>query len=160
MALKAERSQRFSGTKRTALQQEVYKLVPGDKTIRNQKARRNKKRRMEYIRKLDDYVDQEEWEHMKRTGKNPSRASFKNYKQHGHDLRDVLKQTRDKQVAKEDLVAERQAQKGTTSSKTQVQVVDKDYNQDDLRTVLKLNQEERNARERQLKGRTMRKNAR
>ena len=145
MAVKNERNQRFSGTKRTALQQDVYKAIPGDTTIKNQKARRNKKRRMEYMRRLDDFVEQEEWEHMKRTGKNPSRASFKNYKQCEYDLRDVLKQTRNKQAVKQDLAAERQAQKGTTYSKSQIQ--GQKYNQDDLRTVLKLNREEKTARE-------------
>jgi hypothetical protein len=143
MAMKQARNERSTGIKRVGLQQDVYNVVPGDKLIRNQKARRNKQRRLEYISKLDDYVEQEEWEHLKRNGKNPTRASFKNYKSHGYDLRDVLKQARKKAAAKKNLEVERQDRKGTTYNQIQEKPMD------DLRATINQHRENKARKEHQ-----------
>lgn len=111
-SLKKQRAERNTGGKRTGLQQEVYNIIPGDNLIANQKARRNKKRRMNYISRLPDFIPQDDWDHMKRTGQNPVRATFRNFKKCGFDLRDVLKEQRKKKTAKDQVVAERQAQEG------------------------------------------------
>ena len=77
--------------KRTGSQQQIYAAVPGDHTTRNQRAKRSKKKMYNRMKNLPDYIPYKEWKEMKKKGEQPIRASSKNVREEGLDLRDVLK---------------------------------------------------------------------
>ena len=90
-------------TKRTGVQQRVYAIVPGDYTERNRKAKERMKKNQALLKMLPDYIPRHEWIAKVKAGLNPSRASFRNFKQMEHDLRDVLIQENARKAAKQKL---------------------------------------------------------
>ena len=93
--------------KRTSYQQSIYSIIPGDHTARNQRNRRKKNLKMAIIRQLPDFVPEEEWNKKKIYGARPSRPNFLNFKDDGHDLRDVLHQSRQKANITQTYIRER-----------------------------------------------------
>ena len=77
--------------KRTGSQQQVYAAVPGDHTTKNQRAKRSKKKMFNRMKNLPDYIPYKEWKELKKRGEQPVRASSKNVRKEGFDLRDVMK---------------------------------------------------------------------
>mgnify|MGYP001376925844 CR=1 FL=1 len=76
--------------RRTAQQQAVYNLVPGDHTKRNKKNRARKYKKMALIKQLPNFIPNEEFKQLKSQGLTAPRPTFRNYKRVGADLRDVL----------------------------------------------------------------------
>ena len=90
-------------SKRTGMQQRIYKIVPGDHTERNRKAKERMKKNRALLKMLPDYVPRHEWIAKVKAGHNPSRANFLNFKEMKHDLRDVLIQENARKAAKQEL---------------------------------------------------------
>lgn len=101
------------------MQQKIYKIVPGEFTERNRKARQRMKKMRKLLQMLPDYVPRREWIDQIKAGQTPSRANFYNYKEMGHDLREFLIQQNSREAAKRELLENSQLQASSLTNTNQ-----------------------------------------
>ena len=91
---------KFESGRSVALQQEVYRLIPGDKLAKNRKKRESKKKMYRRLKQMSDYIPKREWKRMAANKQQPIRANSNTVRAANLDLRDVLHRKREMSALK------------------------------------------------------------